>query len=447
MSTRMKFALQRTQHVVPKTVLSILSFLNASVLFLIFAFILCFLAVFLHQSIVLSGGAPPVWLNNFSDFLLTSLGLKGTSAPQASSVVVNFLAVSLSIFAAILPASVFLITRASMKRQLAQILAENPFATHLIKSDQDDFDIMSKYYSGAQRVTVYAGDFDWLKNNEKISETVSRLISEGRIYFVSSKSATEVREAIGTDLFDSVKHRLSFQNSSDMRGSIIEHEGNVRTFIYRYREPRDGDIFICAVRDFGQGRFLLDQIKKLTDQSNTGKSIIIISGLPGSGKTYASEHLTRIGYKRISVGDLFREIVKSEGKEQTRKNLDLAGREYLSTHGPKALGQALIERINGSQKIVFDGIRPIETIAHIRSKFPRSKVVYLEATEPNRLRRLRDRGLKNDDIEAIADSAIEREGERVKNVSDHVVTNNAETHRNLEADLLRIAADLDGNQN
>lgn len=447
MKTRMKFALQRPQNVVPKTVLSILSFLNASVLLLIFAFVLCFLAVFLHQSIVLSGGAPPVWLNSFSDFLLDSLGLQGTSAPQASSVVVNFLAVSLSIFAAILPVSVFLITRASIKRQIAQILAENPFATHLIKSGDDDFDIMSKYYFGAQRVTVYAGDFDWLKNNEKISGTVSRLISEGKIFLVSSKTAGEVREAIGADLFDSVKKYLSFQNSSDMRGSIIEYEGNVRTFIYRYREPRDGDIFICAVRDFGQGRFLLDQIKKLTEQSNTGKSIIIISGLPGSGKTYASEHLTRIGYKRISVGDFFREIVRSAGKEETRKNLDLAGREYLGTHGPEALGQALVERINGSQKIVFDGIRPVESIAYLRSKFPNAKVIYLEATEVNRLRRLRDRGLNDEDIEAIGTSSIEREGERVKNIADHTVVNNAESHRNLEADLLRIAADLNGSRN
>ncbi len=446
MNDRIMQALQRSHMAMPKIVFSILSFLNASIFLLVFVLIVFFLIIFLHQSIVLSGGKPPILFQIFSDIVLNTLGLEGTSAQQASTVVVNFLAVSLSIFAAMLPASFYLITRASLKRQLANILAENPFTTHHIKSDKDDFEVMSKYYAGAQRITVYAGDFDWLKNNEKINKNIIRLISEGRINLVSSKTATEVREAVGSELFDLAKKHLYFQNSSDMRGSIIEYEGNVRTFIYRYKEPRNEDIFICAVRDFGQGRFLLDQIEKFTKHLHSEKSVIVVSGLSGAGKTFASEHLTRIGYRRISVGDFFRDILKREGREETRANLDAAGGEYLSKYGAASLGRALIERIDDSQRVVFDGIRPTETILMIKNEFPKCKVVFVEANENVRLRRLRVRGLRDEDLEALANSHIEREGERVKNIADHTVTNNSESHRNLEADLLRIAATLEANR-
>lgn len=172
---------------------------------------------------------------------------------------------------------------------------------------------MSYYYRNARQVTVYSGNFDWLNNNDQIQETIQRLVKEKRIYFVSAKNTAEVESAIGPEMYNKIRELITFFNSADMRGSIILYEGNVRIFIYRYQEPKEGNSYICAIRDFGQGRFLLNQIFRLIDKFHVDEEIIIICGKPGSGKSVACERLTRHGYERISAGDFFRQIVQDEG--------------------------------------------------------------------------------------------------------------------------------------
>jgi len=124
----------------------------------------------------------------------------------------------------------------------------------------DDLAKMLEYYEGAEHITVFCGDFDWLqpssidrnpkfskcskrlkkkmkKMTEKMRDFVKEYASQEKITLVSSKSKGLVKDALrngGDDsLFEALKERVVFDQNVGIKCSLIEKVNRKYTFLYR----------------------------------------------------------------------------------------------------------------------------------------------------------------------------------------------------------------------
>ena len=124
----------------------------------------------------------------------------------------------------------------------------------------DDLAKMLEYYEGAEHITVFCGDFDWLqpssidrnpkfskcskrlkKKMEKMTEEMRDFVKEyasgEKITLVSSKSQQLVKEGLrdGNDhsLFGALQKRFVFDKDIRIKCSLIEMVNEKYTFLYR----------------------------------------------------------------------------------------------------------------------------------------------------------------------------------------------------------------------
>ena len=92
----------------------------------------------------------------------------------------------------------------------------SPIQTIKIKEDGiDDLKVMLPYYKKAEKVTVFAGDFSWITQNEEMLEAILALVNKQAINFVSYKTEEIVSGAINnTSIFRQVKPFMTFSNAA-----------------------------------------------------------------------------------------------------------------------------------------------------------------------------------------------------------------------------------------
>jgi dephospho-CoA kinase len=104
-----------------------------------------------------------------------------------------------------------------------------------------------------------------------------------------------------------------------------------------------------------------------------GKPIVLIVGLPGSGKDEASKALEEaLGYKIIRMSDLLIEEVERRGLRKTRESLRSVGIELRRERGASVIAKLAIETIKRSPPprcYVVNGIRNIEEIDEFKKEF------------------------------------------------------------------------------
>ena len=88
--------------------------------------------------------------------------------------------------------------------------------------------------------------------------------------------------------------------------------------------------------------------------------VIGMIGNIGSGKDAAADYICeKYSYRNVSMGDIVREILKREGKPETRENLDRLQKEYTEKYGTDFFAQQVLEMIlfNKWRKVIISGIR------------------------------------------------------------------------------------------
>lgn len=122
----------------------------------------------------------------------------------------------------------------------------------------------------------------------------------------------------------------------------------------------------------------------------------------GSGKTYFVDLLVPyllsfgIDVKRVSVGDIFRGILRREGKDLTdRKLLHQKSEEFLETVSDKNLLSWMKENLPefgwDQGFMVIDGIRLPGNYEGMKELFPHRALVYCLCPEKTRIERIMDR--------------------------------------------------------
>src|SRR5512143_4094235 len=92
--------------------------------------------------------------------------------------------------------------------------------------------------------------------------------------------------------------------------------------------------------------------------------IIGLTGRNASGKTTAGHTLAARGFNYLSLSDVIREEAKQRGLPDLRENLIALGNELRERHGPGALAELTVARMQPDRNYAVDSIRhPSEVMA------------------------------------------------------------------------------------
>lgn len=92
--------------------------------------------------------------------------------------------------------------------------------------------------------------------------------------------------------------------------------------------------------------------------------IIGLTGRNASGKTTACQTLASRGFSYLSLSDVIREEAKQRGLPDLRENLIALGNELRERHGPGALAELTVARMQPDRNYAVDSIRhPAEVMA------------------------------------------------------------------------------------
>ncbi len=119
--------------------------------------------------------------------------------------------------------------------------------------------------------------------------------------------------------------------------------------------------------------------------------IVAIVGMPGSGKTEASEFFVKKGYQPIRLGQLTLDEVKKCGLEPIETNERPIRERLRREHGMAAfaiLNFQKIEALLKKENVVIDGLYSWEEYLAFKEKYPGIVVIAINASPKTRYERL-----------------------------------------------------------
>ena len=126
--------------------------------------------------------------------------------------------------------------------------------------------------------------------------------------------------------------------------------------------------------------------------------IIGFVGMPGSGKSVASNVARIVGLEVVVMGDVIRGEAARLGLPPTDENLGNVGNMLRAREGPKAIAKRTIELARGTGKdlVVVDGLRSKEEVEFFRKNSDDFRLVEVCASAESRLNRIANRGRSDD---------------------------------------------------
>jgi len=123
------------------------------------------------------------------------------------------------------------------------------------------------------------------------------------------------------------------------------------------------------------------------------KTIMVIVGLPGAGKSEVSSFYKEQGLPMFRTGDVFREEVVSRGLELTPENSEMIARRLREEQGRDVAARITMEKILKltDMLICVEGPRDMDELAYI-AKLSKLILLVLKAGDNTRFRRQLNRG-------------------------------------------------------
>ena len=123
------------------------------------------------------------------------------------------------------------------------------------------------------------------------------------------------------------------------------------------------------------------------------KTVLVIVGMPGAGKSLASSVMKTRGIPVFVSGDIIRAEARKRQLKFTRKNLGELMLKIRKEEGMGAVAKRLVplvERRSG-EFVVYEGARSVEEVDELRRKYD-VVVIAINASPQSRFRRLQRRG-------------------------------------------------------
>ncbi len=122
-----------------------------------------------------------------------------------------------------------------------------------------------------------------------------------------------------------------------------------------------------------------------------GSKVVLIVGLPGSGKDLVTEALEEeLGYEAFRMSDELLEELEKRRLPITRENMRKVGMELRKERGMAAIAKLVISKMrkSSSEYFVVNGIRNLEEIEEFKREFG-DEVITIAIIAPKKLRFLR----------------------------------------------------------
>jgi dephospho-CoA kinase len=174
--------------------------------------------------------------------------------------------------------------------------------------------------------------------------------------------------------------------------------------------------------------------------------LILLVGLPSSGKTTAAKILEEMGFQILSSGDVIRDEIKSRGLNYTIEN-DKKITQWFHEEGREAL---LLDRVLArakSDKLVWDGPRSTEQLENIKERTSKKPVIIaIKSDFQSRFRRdlgkNRFSGLTAEDMKRRDEQHLDIGTRELMERADFTIDNSSLTKEELRQELERILEDM-----
>lgn len=125
--------------------------------------------------------------------------------------------------------------------------------------------------------------------------------------------------------------------------------------------------------------------------------LVLVTGMPGSGKTLVSGVARELGIPVYVMGDVVREETRRRGLEPTPENLNLVAMLLRREYGDTVVAERTLEKIlrDRPSLAVVDGVRSLREVEVFR-RHGEVVIVAVHASPRTRFERLRRRGRPGD---------------------------------------------------
>jgi dephospho-CoA kinase len=129
----------------------------------------------------------------------------------------------------------------------------------------------------------------------------------------------------------------------------------------------------------------------------TDRRLLLITGMPGSGKTTFADMLRDRGYKVFTMGDVIRHEIRMRNLEPTPENIGRMAEDIRKVDGEEAVAKRCIPLIIGepNNKVALDGVRSLDEVYVFEEAFDVFTVA-VHADPDTRYMRLKNRGRSDD---------------------------------------------------
>jgi dephospho-CoA kinase len=110
--------------------------------------------------------------------------------------------------------------------------------------------------------------------------------------------------------------------------------------------------------------------------------VLVLTGMPGSGKSEAVKVAEEMGIPVQRMGDMVREMVRAKGFELNRANLASVGNSERRRLGAEIWAKRTVRVISRSPIVVIDGARSLAEVEYFRKELGSSLLVLAVHSSP-----------------------------------------------------------------
>ena len=126
------------------------------------------------------------------------------------------------------------------------------------------------------------------------------------------------------------------------------------------------------------------------------KILVLLTGMPGAGKSIFIHAARELGIPSLSMGDVVRQEAIRRGLKVAPDILAKLSIELRSKYGPDIIARRTITRIPEAPIIVIDGVRSMNEVNVFRSTSWKTVIVAIHSSPATRFKRLLRRGRPDD---------------------------------------------------
>jgi dephospho-CoA kinase len=181
---------------------------------------------------------------------------------------------------------------------------------------------------------------------------------------------------------------------------------------------------------------------------NSGRLVVAVAGMPGSGKSLVANVAREKGYSTVIMGDEVREEAKKRMLEPTPDNLKMIMLDLRKAEGEGVMAKRCIPKIEKAyrQKIIIDGVRSLSEVDEFTKHFRNFTLIAIHSSPETRFKRICGRRRSDDpsNLEIFRERDFRELGVGLGGaiaMAEHMLINEGsiETAKNRASEILRRA--------